>query len=283
LNASQVSSFVLAGLLCASIALAEKPWPKDPSSEREQREIRQVLEHSPWAQRVPLMVVKPAGVAEFCPESGGNCPQDTTRQASYASTLGQRRGGARDPVDRIEDSKNLMKDPNVEDSSNKSEEAKGIAGVAVVRWASARTIRDALARMVPPSGKRMQAEDLAQLAPADAFVVYVDVRVALADAGRVPQNGVLTRHMARHSALVLKSTGQRIDAARVASAPLPEFDGRKELALAAYYIYFPKLKDGHPWLTARDAEVRFECPLLPVPFHADFKLSRMQLSGAPDL
>jgi hypothetical protein len=273
MNASPVSYLVFAGLLCASVALAEKPSPRDPSSEQEQQHIRMILERSPWAQRIPVTLVKPGAVAQTCRGNGENCLQDAFGPVPSRNTSEQGRGPA-EPVNHIQEGRIRMVDDM---------EAQGITGVAVVRWASARTIRDALARMAPPSGKRMEAEELAQLAPVDAFVVYMEVRVALSCVKRVPRDRMLIRPMALHSTLLFKSTGQRIAAARVASASLPDLGEQDEQVLAAYYIYFPKLKDGHPWLTARDAEVRFECPLYPVPFHADFKLSRMQLQGVPDL
>ena len=282
---SRAMPVFLAGLLCVSAALADESWRGKPSAEWDQKEVRQILEHSPWAHRLSILLVKPAGQPTGCVGSSGPCQRadsfrvpNTTHTPSTLPT----------PGTASSDLSSQVKAPGTQDrysapiESEEAGEGDGVAGVSVVRWVSSRTVREALAQLVPPSGKRMDAQELAQLAPADAYILYVDLRVDLADVSHVPKGGLLTPGIARHSFLVMKTTGQRIPAVRVAAAPLPEFDDRKELALAAYYIYFPRERGGHAVVPQREIEVRFECPLAPVPIRADFKLPRMERAGAPD-
>jgi len=281
MRCSPATALLIAGLACASAIYADEAWRTKPPADWDQKDIRQILEHSAWAHRVSLVLVRPAGQVAGCVGSSGPCQRvDAFREPSTTKEPGTLPTPvASHQLSAQAESGELQGRYSGAASSNAPD---GVAGVAVVRWVSSRTVREALAHLVSPSGKRLDAQDLAQLAPADAYVVYVDLRVALAEVSRVPQNGILTAQMAHHSSLVLKSTGERIAAARVAPAPLPEFDERKELALAAYYVFFPKQKNGRAVLAEHETEVRFECPLSPVPIRADFKLSRMERQGSPD-
>ena len=284
MKGKQLTALLVAGLFCAFALPADEAWRTKPSADWDQKDIRQILEHSAWAHRVSVVLVRPAGEVAGCVGSSGPCQRDDSFRApkspsDSSSTLP-------DPPRVGSDLSSQSKAREMQGRYSGSPDSRGsedsVVGVAVVRWASARTVREALGRMVPPSGKLMEPEELAQLAPADAYVVYVDLRVAVGDVSRVPQNGMLTQHIARQSFLLAKSAGQRIPAARVVSAPLPEFDDRKELALAAYYIFFPRQRASRASLPRNETEVRFECPLAPVPIHADFKLSHMERDGAPD-
>ena len=275
-------SLLIAGFCCAYAVQADDAWHRKAPADWNDRDIRQILESSPWARRVSVLLVRPDGEAKPCMGSKGPCEREDTFHAPDPNHPSQ--GSIKTASGRVsgEGLAELQQEYPGAGEVASFGRSDGVAGVAVVRWASARTVQDALARMVPPSGKRMEATALSQLSPADAYVVYVDLRVALGDVSRVRQNGVLTQRMVQHSALVLKSSGARILAARVASAALPEFDDRKEVALAAYYVFFPRRKHGQEILSPRETGVRFECPLAPVAIRAEFKLSRMTREGLPD-
>jgi hypothetical protein len=282
MKTSRACTLLITGLVCALSAFADEAWQAKSPADWNEKDIRQILERSPWAHRVSVLLVRPDGEAAPCLGSKGPCAREDTFHSPNNSSSNVPGGRASpDLVTQVRNTERQQEYTGAADI-DRPERSDGVAGIAVVRWASARTVRDALARLVPPSGKRMDAEELAQLAPLDAYVMYVDLRVPLADVSHISQNGVLTEQMARRSALVLKSSGQRIPAVRVAAAPLPEFDDRKELALAAYYIFFPKGRGARATLPARETEVRFECPLAPVAIRADFRLSRMTREGLPD-
>ena len=274
---------LIAGLSCAVAARADDSWRSKPPSDWSQKEIRQILERSPWARRVSVLLVRPEGEAKPCAGSKGPCQREETfhpPDTSNASLMTGRRSP--DLVTQTHNTE-IQQEYSGAGAVDQPEATDGVTGIAVVRWASAHTVREALARLVTPSGKRMDAAELAALVPPDAYVVYVDLRVALADVPRVPQSGVFTESIARRSTLELKSTGRRISAARVTKAPLPEFDERKELALGAYYIFFSRQERGRDALPPGESEVRFECPLARVPIRADFRISRMAPEGVPDL
>lgn len=273
--------------MCASVALARGSWREKPATQWSQKDIRQILDHSPWGHRVSVVLRITAIQAESCPGTSGPCERaDSFRDPSTSNTVNgiptQQALGPRGATWHA-GLQELQQRSSGPGSPEGSTAADAVSGVSVVRWVSAQTMRDALAKMVSPSGKRMDPQELAQLAGRGLYVLYVDLRVPLADVSRIPQNGVLTPRLVRRSVLVLKSSGLRIPAVRIASAPLPEFDDRKQLSLAAYYIFFPKEKDGHAVFSAGQREVRFECPLAPEPIHAEFKLSQMEREGSPDL
>jgi len=275
-------ALLLAGLACTFALRSVEARQGKPPAEWNDKDIRQILEHSPWAHRAPVLLVRPEGEGKPCMGSKGPCArEDTFHPPDTSNSIPSPAANSHDLVTQVRNSE-LQKEYSGGPEAEAPGAADGVAGVAVVRWASARTVRDALARMLPPSGKRLEEEQLAPLAAVDAYVLYVDLRVGLPDVSRIAQNGVFTEQMARRSFLVLKSSGQRLPAVRVVSAPLPEFDERKELAIAGYYIFFPRRKGDRPAIPPGESEVRFECPLTPVPIRADFKLSRMVREGSPD-
>lgn len=282
MKTSSAAALLIAGLFCVLAARADEAWLRKPPAEWSEKDIRHILEHSAWARRVPLLLVRPDGEAKPCMGSKGPCEREDTFHAPDNSNSSMAtHQPSQDLVRQVSGAERQQEYTGAGDFAQ-GERSNGVEGIAVVRWASARTVREALERLVPPSGKRMTADDLAPLAAPNAYVLYVDLRVPLGSVSQVPQSGVLSERMARRSVLIPKSTGQKIHALRVVSAPLPEFDDRKELALAAYYIYFPKEKDGRAVLPESERDVRFECPLAPLPIRADFKLSRMEREGSRD-
>lgn len=264
--------FALSGALAAR---ADEPWRNKPYTEWNEKEVREILEKSPWAHRQSLMLVKPSPQAP-CNARGRGCSTDDS--VILPRTSGPRQGQI------------LTKEPgaaqNPHGPPDMTPAPEGVSGAAVVRWASAQTVREALARSGMKGEKVATTEALesAPLPPSDAYyIVYVDLRVHLSDVKKVPQSGVFTPAMAQNSTLLVKRTGERISPLRVTAAPLPEFDDRRELALAAYYVYFPRQKDGKLVFTEKEGVVRFECPLTPLPIRAEFDLRDMRRGGVPDL
>jgi hypothetical protein len=248
-------------------------WQNKPSSEWNDKEVRAVLEKSPWAHRENLTLVKPTEAVLPCKRGSVRCVSDDTDQAPVDPF--RRHPPTPDDIQNSQDRRAYSAMPPKGD---------GVAGTAIVRWASAQTVREAMSR-APEKTERIAGnkDEPPPLPPSVAYIVYVDLRVHLNDVKKLPQDGMLTSTMMRSSNLVLKSTGEHIPALRVTSAPLPEFDNRKELALAAFYVYFPRQKDGKPVLPDAEIIVRFECPLSPGPIEADFDLRTMKRAGVPDL
>ncbi|HTQ86071.1 MAG TPA: hypothetical protein VMI93_07665 [Candidatus Solibacter sp.] len=257
------------------VVFAGDSWQGKPYSEWNEKEVRQILEKSPWAHRVKLMVVKPPATKIPCPSGNPHCSPDSSPSVP-ASYPGRRRPASPDDINALQDRRTASAMPPGLD---------GVAATAVVRWASSRTVREAMLRSGVQRGlvKPEELHPSEALPPVDAFVVYVDLRLALADVKKVPKNGVFTSALVQNSVLVFKSTGERVAPLEVRQAPLPEFDERKELALGAFYVYFPRQKDGKSLLLADESLVRFECPLAPVSISYEFDLHKMTRDGSPDL
>jgi len=272
MKAPQVSAPLLAVLALSLAAYAGDSWQNKPSSQWNDKEIRTVLEKSPWAHRENLTLVSPSEVVVPCKRNTICSQNDLADQPPPA--IHRRPVG---PAD-------IQNEQSRQAASSLPFSGDGVGGTAVVRWASARIVREAMARIAGKAkAVAVSKNEPPPLSLDVAYVVYVDLRVHMNDVKKVRQDGVLTAAMMRSSILVLKGTGQRIQAVRVTSAPLPQFDDRKELALAAYYIYFPREKDGKPVLSGDKEIVHFECPQSPGPISADFDLRAMKRDGHPDL
>jgi hypothetical protein len=271
----QAGALLVTIFALAAAAPAGESWRLKPYTEWNEKEVRQVLEDSPWAHRLRLIVVKPGPLNTPCPSGNPHCSPDSA-PTPPAAPGGRRRPPSPDEIQAQQDRRTASAMPPG---------LEGVSATAVVRWASARTIREAVARSGVQHGlvKVAEAGESSQFAPLDTYIFYVDLRVQVADVKRVPQGGVLTPAMVQNSVLLVKSTGERISPLSVKTAPLPEFDERNELALAAFYVFFPRQKDGKPVLSGDESMVRFECPLTPVAIHSEFDLHKMARKGSPDL
>jgi hypothetical protein len=259
----------------ALVAFGDDSWRNKPYSEWTDKEVREVLEKSPWAHRILLMIVQPDTQNPACPSSGQDCSPDAALSTSSSPVPRKRQATQNDP-----------QDPQTHRVATLLPSgSEGVAATAVVRWASARTVREAVAKNELQLGhvKPEELQDPRVFAPLDAYVVYVDLRVALSDVKKVPQTRLFTAAMAQRSVLLFKNTGARISPLKVKAAPLPEFDERKEVAIAAFYVFFPRQRNGKPVLSANESLVRFECPTVPRAIAADFELRKMERAGSPDL
>jgi hypothetical protein len=272
----QACAFFLGIVALAAAARAGESWRGKPYTEWNQGDVRQVLEDSPWAHRMSLIVAREQEEAP---------PVDTPASRGTSKDSTPLRGG-NDPSHRTPAGPDDVPALNTSRAAEVTPPAQiGVPGIAVVRWASARTVREAMARSGELRGTltEKQARELYGLETGDYFILYVDLRVILNDVSRVPKDGVLTSAMVQNSALVVRGTGERISPLTVKVAPLPEFDDRKELALASFYVFFPRHKQGKRVLRGDESLVRFECPLIPVAIHAEFDLRKMARDGSPDL
>lgn len=260
-------------LALATVAFGNDTWRKKSYSQWNEKEVRQILENSAWAHRVKLMVVKPAASGRPCPSGNPRCSPDSA--PTIPSAYGRRRSASPEEIRASQDQRSASPTPPG---------LQGVAATAVVRWASARTVREAVARDGVQRGlvKPEELKDASFFAPLDTYVLYIDFRIPVSDANRVPQSGLFTEAMVQNAVLVVKSTGQRIAPLSVKKAPLPEFDERKELALGAFYIFFPRQVEGKPALPLDERIVRFECPTVPIAIASEFELRAMARDGSPD-
>ena len=246
-------------------------WRAKPPSHWNEKEVRKILEDSPWSHRQRLIITHMS-----VDSPGVGAPLSRDPNPTPASTNPQLRSAP-----SIADQPAL----NAARSSDVAPPREfGIAGVSVVRWASARIVSEAVVRHSVLRGTltEEQAGRIAPYTSQDSYVVYVDLRVSLRDVGVVPRGGVLTPSMVWNSTLYVQNTRERIRPSSVRLAPLPEFDDRKELTLAAYYVFFPRQAGSRRLLARGNSRVRFECPLVPVPIRHDFDLRKMAHDGSPD-
>ena len=268
-------ALILLLLALAFTASGHDSWRAKPPSAWSEKEVRKILEDSPWSHRQRLiithMTVSSPGVGAPQVRDSNPIPNGTS-----ASTNPQRRSA---PSIADQPALNAARSSDVAPPREFS-----ILGLSVVRWASARIISEAVLRHRVLQGA-ITAEQAGHIAPyssQDSYVVYVDLRVSLRDVDLIPRGGVLTPAMVWNSTLYVETTRERIQPSVVRLAPLPEFDDRKELALAAYYIFFPRQAGSRRLLARGNSRVRFECPLVPVPIRHDFDLRKMAHDGSSD-
>jgi len=266
----------LALFFLSAPAPAGESWRAKPPSQWDKKDVRGLLENSPWSHRLKIIVTS-------WEEEDGPVPTPAELATTSKST---------DPPPPVLPHGRPAPSPEDQPGLNRSLSAEvaaprtfGIAGVSVVRWASARIVREAMARdwVLRGTMTERRATRFSDLHLGKIFIVYVDLRILVSDAQKVPINGILTQAIAEKSFLLLRRTGEHIPALGITNAPLPEYDARKELALAAYYVIFPREKNGKPVIPDTESQVRFECPLAPVAIHADFNLNKMTVDGSPDL
>ncbi len=267
-----LASFLLA---LALIASGNDSWRTKPFSQWDEKEVRQILENSPWAHRVRMLVVKPGLRSVACPSGKPPCSQDSFPPINSSPAEHKSSMTAAD----------MQATQDIRTATPSLPPAAGVEGTAVVRWVSSRTVREAMfqSRVQRGQAKPEESQQSGFFAPPDAYIVYVDLRVSLADVKKVPQSGVFTAAMVQNSALVLRSTGERISPLTVKSAPLPVFDERKEVALGAFYVFFPRIVQGKSALPETESLVRFECPIASGTITSEFELSKMGRDGSPDL
>jgi len=259
----------------AFVASGNDSWRNKPFTQWNVKEVRQILENSPWAHRVRMLVVKPGAQSGACPSGKPPCSQDSFPPVNSSPTEHRSTMTASD----------MQATRDIRTATPSLPPVAGVEGTAVVRWTSSRTVREAIFRNRVQRGQ-IKPEDSQQsgiFTQPDAYIVYVDLRVSLADVKKVPQSGVFTAAMLQNSVLILKSSGERISPLAVKSAPLPEFDERKELALGAFYVFFPRVLMGKPSLPENESLVRFECPIASSTIISEFEPAKMEREGSPDL
>ncbi|HXZ20475.1 MAG TPA: hypothetical protein VEG63_11035 [Candidatus Acidoferrales bacterium] len=262
-------------LALAGVASGNDSWRNKPFSQWSEKEVRQILENSPWAHRIRMLVVKPGTQGGACPSGKPPCSQDSFPPVNSSPTEHRSTMTAGD-IQAVRD---------IRTASPTLPPVASVEGTAVVRWASSRTVREAIFRNRVQRGliKPGDSQQSGIFAPPDVYIVYVDLRVSLEDVKKVPQSGLFTAAMVQNSILILKSTGERISPLAVKTAPLPEFDERKEIAIGAFYVFFPRIVAGKSTLPGNESLVRFECPIASGTISFEFEPAKMEREGLPDL
>jgi hypothetical protein len=241
-------------LLLACLALAVSAWAGDPWKEKtykewDEKDVNKILADSPWSH--------PVTVIAFWRSGGGSMP-----------TAGGRSGGAGEAS---------------EGAAAAGQGASGAGGAGggggipeahfTVRWGSARTTREALARLDILRGmSETVAEKLINLPVTEHQIVLYGSDMA-------PFAKSDEKSLMEKTSLKLKKNKQRISPLRVEIKKSQ--DGKK---ITGIVFYFPmKSETGEPVIAPDEKGVEFECRTDAVSIRQIFEPQKMISKAGPDL
>jgi len=242
-----IFGFVAMALLAGFARAGGDPWKSKPFGQWDEKDVRKILSDSPWAR--PVQVHAPWKMDDSTASLGQSANANQDRPMG---TLG---GGAKagpvvDPTQQIP------------------------LAAFIVRWFSARTMREAALRGTVLAGQ-MKQEDAEQKA-AQAPGAY---QVLVAGPDMAPFAGADEKALKDGAFLLTKKTKQRILASMVELQKAP--DGKK--VLAAVYSFPMKTAGGESSIAADERAVDFTCLVGGAKIQTTFDLSKMEDTQGRDL
>lgn len=239
--------------LLAAAAAADEPWLDKAYQSWNQKDVRKILNDSPWAQNVQALApwLKRTTVAQFPGKTrGGTAPGEKDYPSDVASDASQPYGLP--PGAAI---------------------AKAPLATFLIRWESAKTVRAAEAREAILRG-RMQpggAEEILRQEPSEyELVLVINPSVGLPEHDEFKLQESARLRGTRTKAEVLATRAQ------IQESP----DGKS----IEVDFYFPKKTSaGNPSLSPDEAEIEFACSVAGSTIRATFHPQKMRTEGGPDL
>jgi len=239
---------IMAIVCLAALATAGgDPWKSKPFGQWDEKDVRRILSDSPWSR--PVQVHAPWKMDDSTASLGQSA---NANQEKPMGTLG---GGAKagpviDPAQQIP------------------------LAAFIVRWFSARTVREAALRGAVLAGQ-MKQED-AERQATEAPGVY---QVLIAGPDMLPFVGADQKALKEGAFLLTKKTKQKIPAGSVELQKAP--DGKK--VLAAVFSFPMKTASGETSIAADEKAVDFSCLVGGAKIQAAFDVSKMEDKQGRDL
>jgi hypothetical protein len=239
---------IMAMIFVAGLAMAGgDPWKSKPFGQWDEKDVRRILSDSPWSR--PVQVHAPWKMDNSTASLGQST---NANQEKPMGTLG---GGAKaGPV--IDPTQQIPLAP------------------FIVRWFSARTVREAALRGAVLAGQ-MKQED-AENQAAQAPPVYL---VLVAGPDTSPFEGTDEKTLKEGASLLTKKSKQKIPAINVELQKAP--DGKK--VLAAVFSFPMKTGGGESFIAADEKAMDFSCSVGGTKIQAAFDLSKMEDKQGRDL
>jgi hypothetical protein len=245
--------------LCGSVALllaaivwaGDDPWKAKPYQQWDAKDVRKVLDASPWARNVqvaaPWISAGDAGDADSV--GAPSQPPGTMRPAQAPQPGGNGPG-------------------------NLGPSAQTATVTFVVRWASSRTVREALVRSAILAGQIQEDAAAQQLAqPVETYEIVIaapDMKPFQSVDEKILEHGTFL--MDRKTKEKVAPTGVKI---------LNSEDGKKVQSVA---FFFPKKSDSGVSTIGADVKVvDFQCVVTNVKIEASFDTSKMSDTLGRDL
>ncbi|MBI3484548.1 MAG: hypothetical protein HY012_05280 [Acidobacteria bacterium] len=241
------------GVLLATLALAGAAWAGDAWKEKsykdwDEKEVNKILSDSPWARPVNVTATwRSARVSALAPDTqrGG-----VAGQLAEAGEVGTNRNT-----------------PIADDSGAGDPEAH-----FVLRWGSARTTRQALARLAVLRGRsEAEAEKVLNLP-------VTEHQIVLYGADMTPFAKSDEKSLMEKTFLKLKKNKQKISPSRVEIRR-----GQDGKRISGIVFFFPmKFEVGEPVIAPDEKGVEFECRTNNVNIRQSFEPQKMVGRGGPD-
>lgn len=276
LSNSLVFNLIILTAAAALVCAGQESWRSKPYQQWNQEDIQQVLWQSPW------VTIENAPVSS---ESGGTSPSGISEgiNGDKLATLGPPKGAC-DPVsrggacDEGPDTSTASRSRPA-DGSLPSETGRGGSRsprivTFFIRWNSAQTIREALARNALLTQKATEAEAMKFVAEAPPdYAIFVGSKDMSAFAA------VSEEDLKSKTYLEAKESKHKISPTSVTVNHTP--DNRK---INFIMFSFPRRIDGNSaFVTEKDKQIDFDCHLKNLRLQASFDLLRMTTGKGPDV
>ena len=245
-------------LLCGSVALllaavvwaGDDPWKAKPYQQWDAKDVRKVLDASPWVRTVQVDAPWISAGNEGDADSGAASSQPSPTRSAQAPQPGANSAGGLGPG------------------------AQTATVTFVVRWASSRTIREALVRNAILAGQIKEdaaAQELGQ--PVETYEIVVaapDMKPFQSVDEKILEHGTFL--MDRKTKQKIAPTGVKIQSSE---------DGKKIQSVA---FFFPKKSESGVSTIGADVKaVDFQCVVTNVKIEASFDASKMSDTLGRDL
>jgi hypothetical protein len=238
-------------LLAAMVWATDDPWKAKPYQQWDAKDVRKVLDASPWARTVQVPAPWISGGDAGAADNGGA----SSRPGPMGSGQTQR--------------------PGANGAADVGAGAQTVATVTfVVRWASSRTVREALLRGAILAGQITEDAAAQQLAqPVETY------EIVLTAPDMKPFQSVDEKILEHGAFLMDRKTKEKVapTAVKIQSSE----DGKKIQSVA---FFFPKKSDSGVSTIGADMKVvDFQCVVTNVKIEASFDTSKMSDTLGRDL
>jgi hypothetical protein len=250
-------------LLTAALLFAGgDPWKSKPYQQWDDKDVKRILEDSPWAKIVKVDVTWKAGKDSSTGDVGGPAP--ATNQQVPAGGGGKMGGGASPAA------------PGTNTPVAGAGDSGGSSGQAsfLVRWVSSKTVEKAVYRKAELAGT-MKPED-AEKELAKNLDVY---ELVVFGPDMKPFQSADEDVLKASADLIVKKTKQKISPYKVEISRSP--DGKKVTAVA--FAFLRKAANGEPTIADDEKGVEFNCFVGGAKIRATFDISKMQDTQGRDL
>ncbi len=240
------------GLLLAAIVWASgEPWKSKPYQQWDAKDVRRVLDASPWARSVEVDAPWLNADAGGGGDDGGTSAQPGPARPGAGARTGPGGGAA--------------------DAGAGPQTA---LATFIVRWASSRTIREAVVRNAVLAGQMKEESAEQQLAqPVETYEIVVsgpDMKPFQSVDEKILENGAY---------LIDKKTKQKVAPSKVQI--LSSADGKRILSVA--FLFPKKSESGVSTIAADQKSVDFMCVVTNTKIEASFDTAKMTDTLGRDL